>query len=58
VLFAVYRLPPAACRRMQAAKAITLAAFLAVKMALPIDFKTQKGYYFHCPCRTRRTDDE
>jgi len=45
VLFTVSRLPPAACRRLQA---ITLADFLAAKMAVPIHFKMQKGYYFHC----------
>jgi len=40
MLFTVSSLPPAACRRLQA---ITLAAFLAVKMAVPIDFKMQKA---------------
>jgi len=29
-----------------------------MKMVVPIDFKMQKGYYFHCPRRTRCTDDE
>jgi len=52
---ACHRLSADACRLP---KVITLAAFLAVKMAVPIDFKTQKGYYFHCPRRTRRADDE
>jgi len=55
VLFTVSSLLAAACWRLQA---ITLAALLAVKMAEPIDFKMQNGYYFYCPRRTRRTDDE
>jgi len=61
VLFTVPRLPPEACRRRQA---ITVAAFLDVKMAVPIDFETQKGYYlnfnflFSLSCRRRHTDDE
>jgi len=53
-VFIVSRLLAAACRRLQA---ITVAAFLVVKMAAPFDLKTQKGYYFHCPRTTRRTDD-
>jgi len=48
----VHRLSPASGRQ-----AITVAAFLVVKMAAPIDLKTEKGYYFHCPRRTGRTDD-
>jgi len=55
VLFTVSSLLAAACWRLQA---ITLAALLAIKMAEPIDFKMQNGYYFYCPRRTRRTDDE
>jgi len=33
---------------------LNCSAFLVVKMAVPIDLKTQKGYYFHCTRRTRR----
>jgi len=35
-------LAPAACRRQQA---ITVAAFLVVKMAAPIDLKTEKAIF-------------
>jgi len=44
VLFSVSCLPPPACRWR---KAITLAVFLAVKMAVPIGFKMQNYYYFY-----------
>jgi len=42
--------PAGACRQR---KAIALAICLAAKMAVPMRFKMQKGYYFHYQHRTR-----